>query len=162
MNRDVVTAKRMVSHRLIIKLDDGSFRSFLLNIYQADMIAANINSVEPFIVLPDDIDPDSPTFYPKRGAWMEKLTEDEKIAYARRHDRRPESNVQDELKAAESKRVHDWIETHAEEFGHMREDAELKLLNSKGIFHSASKNVKENLIWWEARRMVADSLTQKP
>lgn len=164
MTHELATAQDTPTHRLNIKLEDGSYRVFHLSEKQAEWMAQNINSPDRFIVLPKSVDKDAPQFYPKTWATLERMTEDEIAARSNRYRKAietAEEKADAEQKRKDQETVRAWIESHADDFAAMKEQAETKLRNTPGIFHAASEGTKESLIYWEAVRAVYASLLNK-
>lgn len=164
MTTELATAQDAPTHRLSIKLEDGSYRTFHLSEKQAEWLAQNINSPDRFIVLPKSVDKDAPQFYPKTWATLERMSDDEIRARANRHRkaiRSAEELADEEQKKKDQATVREWIASHPEEFEAMKQQAETKLKGSPGMFHAASDGTKQSLIYWEAMRAVYASLLNK-
>lgn len=167
MTQEIITQRDMPTHKLTVKKEDGTYRQFYLNQKQAEWMAKNINSVEPFIVLPKDVDPNSPQFYPKRGADMEKLSEDDLDRLRRKYQNSTQAReVRDEeeerKKHENTEAVRQWMSDNPKEFEKLLDEATKNLTSRKGIFHSASKNVKKTLIMFEAMRYVSERHVKQP
>lgn len=161
----LITQKDMPTHKLIVKLEDGTFRHFYLNPRQAQAIANSINGIEQFICLPKDIDSNSPTFYPKRGAWMEKMSKEELQARLEAYGRSKavvdaKTEAEEAEKREQSRMVRAWVDAHPQEWKKYLEQAAKELPNKLKIFNSASKGAKKSLIKAEAMSLVGDLLTQ--
>lgn len=154
---DLVTLKDVPTHRLTVKLEDGSFKVFYITEQEAVWLTKSINSVEPNLILPKSIDPAAPSFYPKRGSWMERMTKEEITARSRRYAHTT-STIRDQVSESRKKednaKARAWIEANPEQFLIMQREAEKKLNDSKGIYHSASDGTKACLIKYEALRNV--------
>lgn len=164
MTHELATAQDAPTHRLSIKLEDGSYRTFHLSEKQAEWLAQNINSPDRFIVLPKSVDKDAPQFYPKTWATLERMSDEEIAARANRYRKAiqsAEEKADEEQKKKDQAVVRDWIAANPEEFEAMKQQAETKLKNSPGMFHAASAGTKESLIFWEAMRAVYASLLNK-
>lgn len=164
MTQELATAQDTPTHRLSIKLDDGSYRTFHLSEKQAEWLAQNINSPDRFIVLPKTVDKDAPQFYPKTWATLERMSDDEIAARSNRYRKAmqsAEAKADLEQKRKDQEVVRAWIEAHPEEFAAMKEEAAVRLRQSKGMFHAASAGTKDSLIHWEAMRAVYASLLNK-
>ena len=164
----IIGAKDFPTHKLTVRLEDGTFRIFRLNGRQAQFIVEHINSVEQFIVLPRDIDPDAPTAYPKRGAWVEKMSAEELEAGRRRYadSTRAFMNAEQEAavsaaRAERTKAIRAWIGKHPEHFERMKMRAAAALVVAGGMYHHASKSVKASLAHYEAMRAVDDILAKQ-
>lgn len=164
MTHDLATAQDVPTHRLSIKLEDGSYRTFHLSEKQAEWMAQNINSADRFIVLPKSVDKDAPQFYPKTWATLERMTDDEIAARSNRYRkaiRSAEEKADEEQKKKDQALVREWIETHPKEFEVMKDQATEKLTKNPGMFHAASTGTKQSLIYWEAVRSVYAHLLKK-
>lgn len=164
MTNELATAQDAPTHRLSIKLEDGSYRTFHLSEKQAEWLAQNINSPDRFIVLPKSVDKDAPQFYPKTWATLERMSDEEIRARANRHRkaiRSAEELADEEQKKKDQATVRAWIEANPKEFEAMKEQAAMKLRNSPGMFHAASEGTKESLIYWQAMRDLYASLLNK-
>lgn len=76
MTTELVREEDCPTHRLSIETKNG-FKTFYLTKKEAQWISDHINDPAQFIVLPPTIDKNAPTFYPKHGAVLERMTEDE-------------------------------------------------------------------------------------
>lgn len=151
----LVSAKDTPTHKLIVKLEDGTFKTFYLTEKEATWMASVINGVDRFIVLPKTIDPAAPSFYPKQGATMSRMSREELDARATRYINMAKPVRDEEVekaKAESTAKVRAWVKEHPQEFEQMEREAEERLAAQKGMFHIASKNVKRNLIRYEALR----------
>lgn len=164
MTRELATAQDAPTHRLSIKLEDGSYRTFHLSEKQAEWLSQNINSPDRFIILPKSVDKDAPQFYPKTWATLERMSDDEIAARSNRYRKAiktAEEKADEEQKRKDQETVREWIASHPEEFESMKQQAETKLRNTPGMFHAASEGTKVSLIYWEAVRAVYASLLNK-
>lgn len=164
MTHEISTTKDTPTHRLNIKLEDGSYRTFHLSESQADWLAKNINSPDRFIVLPKSVDKDAPQFYPKTWATLERMSDDEIAARKNRYMKSiqtAEEKADEEQKKKDQALVREWIETHPKEFEVMKDQATEKLTKNTGMFHAASTGTKQSLIYWEAVRSVYAHLLKK-
>jgi hypothetical protein len=153
MTTELATEQDAPTHKLIIKLEDGQHRMFYLNEKQAEWLAQNINSQDRFIVLPKTVDPDSPQFYPKTWATLERMSDDEieqRRSRYRKAVQTEEQKAEERKKREDQKAVRAWIDANPEEFGAMRKTAAEKLARSPGIFHSASEGTQRSLVYFEA------------
>lgn len=153
MTTELATTQDAPTHRLTIKLEDGSYKIFHLNEKQAEWLAQNINSPDRFIVLPKNVDKDAPQFYPKTWATLERMSAEE---IEQRRSRYAKAVQTEQEKAAEAKKreeqkvVRAWIDANPEEFADMRKKAAEKLASMPGIFHAASDGTKRSLVYFEA------------
>lgn len=159
----LVTEQGVPTHRLIVKLDDGTFKTFFLTEKEADWMANHINSSDQFIKLPRSVDPNAPSFYPKRGAWMEKMTREEiqsrAESYARSKAVTDVKNEEEEKKKREmSEKVKKWITENPGGWEKKLDEAAKELSGKKGIFHSASKETKKNLVKFHAMYLVSEMI----
>jgi hypothetical protein len=153
MTNELATAQDAPTHRLTIKLEDGSYRLFHLNEKQAEWLAQNINSPDRFIVLPKTVDKDAPQFYPKTWATLERMSEEEVEQRRNRYIKAVQTEQEKEAEAKkreDQKAVRAWIDANTDEFEGMRRMAAEKLAGSPGMFHAASDGVKRSLIYFEA------------
>lgn len=162
MNQELATQADIPSHKLTLKREDGTFKQFYLTEKQAFVISKTINAPDQFIVLPKDIDRDSPSFYPKRGAWLERISKDEQEARMKKYDRAVDAVAeakQEEAKKFESGKVDKWIEENPEAWEQKKQDAFVKM-KSGTLFNGASDVVQSVLVRMEARRMVHADITK--
>lgn len=160
MTTSIITQQDIPSHRLSIKIfedEDGQeHRVFYLNEKQAEWLAKNINSADRFIVLPKEVDPNAPSFYPKTWARMEKMTNEEIEArrdkYMNIVDKIKDENIKKERSEAAMK-VRKWIQDHPTEWEDSLLLTEAELKSNKGGHYSfASENIKKSLVWYESMR----------
>lgn len=159
---DIVTQKDTPTHRLTVKLEDGTFRTFRLTKTEAAWLADNINSNDPFIVLPQTIDPRAPSFYPKRGATLEAMT-DQEIQDARRRYAPPsggagELAVDREARMEREAATAAWVASHDIEFKRMEDSAQKYLSVTSPFYKAASRGVRKTLAHHHARKWIADDL----
>lgn len=160
-NNALITEENFPTHKLTVKLEDNTYRVFYLNKNQAKWMHQNINGVEQFICLPVDIDPDSPTFYPKRGAWMEKIKQHELDRMRQAYEVEGEKSIDEEEKKereVKARAVRNWIEENPKEWEKLLDRATKELTSSAGIFNSASKTTRKHLIKFHAMALVADEV----
>lgn len=159
---DLVTSKGTPTHRLTVKLEDGTFRTFYLLEQEAEWIATAVNGVDPFIVLPKTIDPAAPSFYPKRGAWLERMKPEEVEARQRRYAPPAPAEVAAETAAARAA-AKEWIAKHSADFDRLQVIAHGTLEKSGGgFFRMASKGVRASLAKFEAQRRVYETFLNAP
>lgn len=155
MTYSLVTAKDIPTHKLMLKLEDGSFRTFYLTAQEAEWVARNINSMDQFIQLPKTVDANFPSFYPKRGAWMERMPKEEAEARQRRFVGQGVGNVQeDAAKKEREAKVKEWIEGNPEAFDLMKQEAKERLKKGNGMYNIASRGTQKHLERYEAIRAV--------
>lgn len=164
----LIRAEDTPTHKLVVRLDDGTFRAFYLTEEEAVWVARNINTVEPNLVLPRSIDPNAPSFYPKRGAWMERMSQAEIATRRARYADKARASVSvggseaaEAAKREKSSRIRAWVKGHPGDFERMQHEAEDRLRNGKGMFNSASRGVRRNLVRFEAYRAVDDLLSKQ-
>lgn len=145
------------THRLTLKLEDGTFRTFFLTPKEAEWMARNINSNDPFIQLPAAVDPAAPSFYPKRGAWMERMSAEEIAARKKRYSV-PAETKEDYTKKKRNQEVIAWSKNNPVEYGRMVLAARERLRKGGGFFLLASRNSQEFLIKYEAMHAAEEHL----
>ena len=163
----LIRAEDAPTHKMTVKLEDGTYRVFHLTEKEAVWFADNINSVHPNIAFTNahrHIDPNAPSFYPKRGAWLERMSRAEVEERHRRYVQSKRAEVDAEeaerAKAERSKAIRAWVKANPEEFARMEREAAERLLQGRGMYHSASKPVKQYLAHYEALRAVDELLPQ--
>ncbi len=161
MSTALTRAEDAPTHKLTIKLDEGSYKVFYLTEKEADWMAKNINSPDRFISLPKSIDSEAPSFYPKTWARMGKMTHEE-IESRRNRYVNPEKIIdaeKEKKQKEETALVRSWIDGHPTEYESLLNKALETLSGRPGMWHSASKGVKKSLVQWEAWRMVYEMVT---
>ena len=111
----------IATHKLTVKLEDqGQFTNFYLTEQEADWISKTINGPEQFIVLPKAVDPDAPSFYPKRGAWLERMDPRERERQMKEKAIRQADAEREEREAEERKALsiatNQWIKEHPKQY----------------------------------------------
>lgn len=150
----LVTDKDVPTHRLTLKLEDGSFRTFHLTPAEADWMARNINSVDPFIQLPKSVDPNGPSFYPKRGAWMERMSADEMQARRTRHTAAAAPKENDVERKKRNASISKWIAANPKEYEKLRAESQQRLEQQGGFYKIAKRATREHLARYEAMRAI--------
>lgn len=160
MTKELVTSADIPSHKLTVKTEDGRFKVFYCTEKQATIIRNGINGADKFLCLPKDIDKDAPTFYPKYGACLEKISKEELESRKKRYDTtvsKVNEQEQEKAKKFESAKVDEWITANPEGWKISLKAAAEKL-SSTPIFKSASEVVQSVLVRMEARRNVHDQI----
>jgi hypothetical protein len=162
MTKELVTAADIPTHKLTVKTEDGRFKVFYVSEKQAIVLRAGINGNDKFICLSKDVDKDAPSFYPKWGACLEKISREEAESRMRRYENTVSSVIDEQKEQAkkfESEKVDAWIQQNPEAWEQKRKDAFVKL-KSGNMFSGASEVVQSVLIRMEARRIVHAEITK--
>lgn len=156
MTKELSTQADIPTHKLTLRISEDRYKTFYVTELQAERLAKGINGSDQFISLSKDVDPDAPSYYPKYGSRLERLTKAEMKARQERYDRVVETYVeekQEEKKKFESEKVDAWINENPEAWEQKKQESFVKM-KSTPMFSSASDVVQSVLVRMEARRMV--------
>lgn len=115
----------IATHKLTVKLEDmGKFKTFYLTEKEAEWISKTINGPEQFIVLSKAADPNAPSAYPKRGAWLERMDPRERERQLQEKAIRQAATAQAEREVQDRVTLtlvtNRWIETEPEQYEEVR------------------------------------------
>lgn len=115
MTKEITTQKDIPTHILSVKIENDEYKTFWLTSKEADIIWKNINSTDRFIQFSNTRE-----FYPKTGAILRKITDEEKRKRERVYETnaaiiRQEQKMKKEREQKEQE-IQKWIKENEKEY----------------------------------------------
>lgn len=162
MTKELITQADIPTHRLSIMVDKDHFKTFFVSEKQAEMLWEGINGKDNFICLSKDVDKDAPSFYPKFGARLERLSKEEIRSRQEAYDRSLKTHVEEKVeqkKKFDSEKVDGWIAANPDAWED-RKKAAFEKLSKSTMFLGATDIVQGVLVRMDARRILHEDITK--